>query len=121
MGRHLTGDCELDCQQACAYPGKFSECDQGSLQPHDLDAPEVEPVDSAAPPATTGGVDDDAGNSERQARLEPIPLYPWQVDVLRSLRGRLSALEDRQRLPCRFPFAACDFSEGVVPRQVDVP
>ena len=22
----LTGDCELDCQDFCAYPGKFSEC-----------------------------------------------------------------------------------------------
>ncbi len=23
----LTGDCEQDCQQQCAYPGQFSECD----------------------------------------------------------------------------------------------
>jgi hypothetical protein len=22
----LTGDCETDCQTACAYPGMFSEC-----------------------------------------------------------------------------------------------
>ena len=22
----LTGDCEQDCQDVCAYPGKFSEC-----------------------------------------------------------------------------------------------
>jgi len=24
--RTLTGDCEQDCQDFCAYPGKFSEC-----------------------------------------------------------------------------------------------
>jgi len=22
----LTGDCEIDCQERCAYPGQFSEC-----------------------------------------------------------------------------------------------
>ncbi len=25
-GRFLSGDCEKDCQHACAYPGQFSEC-----------------------------------------------------------------------------------------------
>lgn len=23
----IPGDCETDCQEACAYPGQFSECD----------------------------------------------------------------------------------------------
>ena len=27
----LTGDCEIDCQTACAYPGRFSECSIGAL------------------------------------------------------------------------------------------
>lgn len=22
----LTGDCSIDCLEACAYPGQFSEC-----------------------------------------------------------------------------------------------
>jgi hypothetical protein len=28
-GRFLSGDCERDCQEACAYPGQFSECGDG--------------------------------------------------------------------------------------------
>lgn len=28
----LTGDCEADCQETCAYPGLFSECAQGALE-----------------------------------------------------------------------------------------
>lgn len=27
--RKLTGNCEDDCQERCAYPGQFSECDIG--------------------------------------------------------------------------------------------
>ena len=36
-GRVLTGNCEDDCQTACAYPGQFSECALGAL--HDGPAP----------------------------------------------------------------------------------
>ncbi len=35
----LTGDCEKDCQERCAYPGRFSECSTpeiGDLSDHEL-------------------------------------------------------------------------------------
>lgn len=28
----LTGDCEVDCQDTCAYPGEFSECELGNRE-----------------------------------------------------------------------------------------
>jgi len=88
-----------------------------SLQPHDLDTPEVEPVELPAPPATTGRVDDDAGDSERQARLEAWPGLPVTVDP-ECPPGMVYVGHFRESPSCRFPFAACDLSEGVVPRQV---
>ncbi|HEY7822144.1 MAG TPA: hypothetical protein VIG24_04900 [Acidimicrobiia bacterium] len=29
-GEELTGDCEIDCQDGCAYPGQFTECELGA-------------------------------------------------------------------------------------------
>ncbi len=28
----LTGDCETDCADGCAYPGRFAECTLGGLE-----------------------------------------------------------------------------------------
>ena len=30
-GRFLSADCEKACQRECAYPGRFSECQMGTL------------------------------------------------------------------------------------------
>ena len=36
----LTGDCEHDCQTACAYPGQFTECTTDLKDPpHDSHEP----------------------------------------------------------------------------------
>ena len=33
--RVLTGDCEVDCVNGCAYPGQFSECSLGDGTTHE--------------------------------------------------------------------------------------
>lgn len=40
--RVLTGDCETDCVDGCAYPGRFSECSLGG-------APDATPDRAATP------------------------------------------------------------------------
>jgi hypothetical protein len=33
--KELTGDCEIDCVDGCAYPGQFSECSLGAVEDDD--------------------------------------------------------------------------------------
>ena len=37
--KHLTGDCETDCVDGCAYPGQFSECSLGAKTSKDVQGP----------------------------------------------------------------------------------
>lgn len=49
----LTGNCEVDCQEACAYPGRFSECDLGAYadnRPDDEDFVAREALGRIHPP-----------------------------------------------------------------------
>lgn len=76
----LTGDCEIDCQTACAYPGRFSECSIGALAAAWDKTAAVDPLDGGeAGKSGTSAPTVRPGDSPRPGRSLPNP-RPWDTD-----------------------------------------
>ena len=76
----LTGDCEIDCQTARAYPGRFSECSIGALAAAWDKIAAVDPLDGGeAGKSGTSAPTERPCDSPRTGRSLPNP-RPWDTD-----------------------------------------